>query len=68
MELRDVFRYDDVRKNRDKTRGAIIASIVSDLESDDGVEPENIQATLDKITWSSSDDLIVNKFVDIFLI
>lgn len=64
MDARNVFKYDDLRTNRNGSQKAIIKKIAMDLgQPEDSITPEQVQLAFSKINWDSSDDLIIDKFV-----
>ena len=60
-----MFKYDDLRTNRNGSRKAIINKIATDLgQPVDSITPEQVQLAFLKVNWESSDDLIIDKFVE----
>jgi len=67
MDERKVFKYDDLRNNRGEAQKAILQKIAEDLGPDEQITPEHVQVALSKVNWNSPDDLIVDKFVQLYL-
>jgi hypothetical protein len=64
MDARNVFKYDDLRTNRNESQKAIIKKIAIDLgQPVDSITPEQVQLAFLKVNWDSPDDLIIDKFV-----